>query len=389
MRSLSSDSQTFRVMSMRVFRRETLVPLLLPAIQALAAGEEGPFVFDATPGKLPKTVAPRHYQVYLRPNLANFTLRGSETIDIEALKPTSEIVLNAVGLEIHKATFVGRRKITLKPKPDVGKQTVSFTLPREIPRGNYRLQVEFTGRIGEQAQGLFYVKYPTPKGRKVMLATQMEPTDARRMFPCWDEPAFRATFELNVVVPDKFKAVSNLPVARETKVAGVGREITFARTPPMASYLLVLVAGELEEIKDEAEGVQLRVITTGGKTEQGRYALEATKSLLAYYNHYFGLKYPLPKLDQIAIPGGFSGAMENWGGITYNETTLLFDPQISSQETKRNIFVTVAHEMAHQWFRKPGHDRLVEQLTSGSTKASRRGWKPRRRIILTPSGRCG
>ncbi len=295
-------------------------------------------------------MAPRHYQVYLRPNLENFILRGSETIDIEALQPTSEIVLNAVGLEITKATFVGRRKIALKAKPDAGRQIVTFKLPREIPRGNYRLQVEFTGRIGEQAQGLFYVKYPTPNGKKVMLATQMEPTDARRMFPCWDEPAFRATFELTVVVPDKFKAVSNLPVARETPVAGVGREITFARTPPMASYLLVLVAGELEEITDEAEGVQLRVLTTGGKKEQGRYALGATKSLLTYYNRYFGLKYPLPKLDQIAIPGGFSGAMENWGGITYNETTLLFDPQISSQETKRNIFVTVAHEMAHQWF---------------------------------------
>ncbi len=185
-----------------------------------------------------------------------------------------------------------------------------------------------------------------------MLATQMEPTDARRMFPCWDEPVFRATFELTVVLPDKFKAVSNLPVARETPLAGALKETTFARTPPMASYLLVLVAGELAELKDHAEGAQIRVITTEGKQEQGRYALEATKKLLAYYNRYFGLKYPLPKLDQIAIPGGFSGAMENWGGITYEESTILFDPQTSSQQTKRDIFVTATERMRWriQWF---------------------------------------
>ena len=136
-----------------------------------------------------------------------------------------------------------------------------------------------------------------------MLGTQMEPTDARRMFPCWDEPVFRATFDLTVVLPAEKTAVSNMPAERETRLADGRKEIKFARTPPMASYLVLLVAGEFAELRDELDGVQLRVITTEGKQEQGRYALEATKKLLAYYNDYFGIKYPLPKLDQIAIPG--------------------------------------------------------------------------------------
>jgi len=178
----------------------------------------------------------------------------------------------------------------------------------------------------------------------------MEATDARRMFPCWDEPAFRATFDLSVVLPQNFKAVSNMPIKSETQFAYGLKEVKFDTTPPMASYLVVLVAGELEEISGEADGVKIRVITTEGKREQGRYALAATEELLKYYDDYFGIKYPLPKLDQIAIPGGFSGAMENWGGITYNESVLLYDPKTSSEQTKRDIYVDVAHEMSHQWF---------------------------------------
>src|SRR5262249_54455863 len=160
--------------------------------------------------------------------------------------------------------------------------------------------------------------------------TQMEPADARRMFPCWDEPSFRATYQLTVIVPEKLLAVSNMPVERETPLGGGLKEVRFGQTPPMASYLVAFVCGELEELKGKVDGVRIRIITTEGKREQGRYALETTQQLLAYYNHYFGIKYPLPKLDQIAIPGGFGGAMENWGAITYNERLLLFKPGASS-----------------------------------------------------------
>jgi aminopeptidase N len=327
-----------------------LFVLLFLTATALTAVAESPFSFQSTPGQLPKTVVPRHYAIHIRPDLEQFTTRGSVVIDIEVLKPVRKIVLNALDLEITKAALLGPKQTALEPKLDPDKQTLLLSLPTELAPGKYKLALEFNGQIGEQAQGLFYVKYAAPSGRKVMLATQMEPTDARRMFPCWDEPVFRATFELSVVVPQQHLPISNMPIERETPLAGGLKEVKFARTPPMASYLVVLASGELEEIKGQADGVQIRIITTEGKREQGRYALEATQKLLAWYNQYFGIKYPLPKLDQIAIPGGFSGAMENWGGITYNESMLLFDPKTSSLETKQEIFVTVAHEMAHQWF---------------------------------------
>jgi aminopeptidase N len=170
------------------------------------------------------------------------------------------------------------------------------------------------------------------------------------MFPCWDEPAFRATFKLTVLTPGSHTAVSNMPIEHERLLGDGSKEVTFAGTPPMSSYLVAFASGEFEALSEEAEGVQLRILSTEGKREQGRYAMEKTKQLLAYYNRYFGIKYPLPKLDQVAVPAGFSGAMENWGAIFYEEPTLLFDESASPQLTKRDIYLTVAHEIAHQWF---------------------------------------
>jgi aminopeptidase N len=335
-------------MSVRTCVRLFVALFLSAVLYSAAAGQ--PFSFESTPGKLPKNIVPRHYAIRLQPDLEKFTTRGSVIVDLEVLKPAKEIVFNALDLEITKATLQGKREIALKPSLDAAQQTVTLKLPKALPPGTNRLALEFKGRIGEQAQGLFYVRYAAPSGKKILLATQMEPADARRMFPCWDEPAFRAAFDLTVVLPEYFKAVSNMPIEKETPLPGKLKEVKFAATPSMASYLVVLVAGELEMIEDHAEGVAIRVITTEGKREQGRYALEATKNLLAYYDRYFGIRYPLPKLDQIAIPGGFEGAMENWGGITYNERNLLYDPTNSSLETRREIFVDVSHEMAHQWF---------------------------------------
>jgi aminopeptidase N len=323
---------------------------LLAAVFSAAADQ--PFSFAATPGQLPKTVVPHHYALRIEPNLEKFTTRGSMTVDMEVLKPVKEILLNAVDLKVTRATLQGNdiRKTNLKIKLLPEKQSLSLKLPRELPPGNYRLAMEFTGKLSQQAEGFFYAKYSTTHGNKLMLATQMEPSDARRMFPCWDEPVFRATFDLTAVVPEKFKAFSNMPVERETQLKNGRKEVAFATTPPMSSYLVALVAGELETLESEADGVKIRLVTTEGKSDQGRYALDAAKKLLAYYDDYFGIKFSLPKLDLVAIPGGFDGAMENWGCITYNESTLLYDPASSSPQTQREIFVTVAHEMSHQWF---------------------------------------
>ena len=183
-----------------------------------------------------------------------------------------------------------------------------------------------------------------------MLSSQLEPADARRIFPCWDEPAFKATFALTVTVPSAFLAVSNTPVTHEEAVAPDLKRVAFQPTPKMSSYLFVLTAGELERLTAQADGTTVGLVTTKGKSEYGRFALENAVKLLDYYNDYFGVKYPLPKLDLIALPGGFGGAMENWGGITFFESRLLFDPATNADPAKRAIFSVLAHEMAHQWF---------------------------------------
>ncbi len=314
----------------------------------LALGRaEQPFAFATTPGKLPKDVVPHHYTIQLRPDVAALTTAGEVTIDVEVLAPTRRLVLNANALEITSATIDGA---AATPELDAAEQTLAVTAAEPLAPGRHALRLGFTGKIVRTAEGLFAEKYQTPAGEKQMLSTQMEPTDARRVFPCWDEPVFRATFQLTVTVPEGHTAVSNGPITAERPLGDGRREVEFAATPSMASYLVVLCMGEFDVLRDEVDGVQLGIYTTAGKREQARYAMEATKRIVSYYNDYFGVKYPLPKLDQIAVPGGFSGAMENWGGITYNESVLLFDPATSSQGTKEMIFAIIAHEIAHQWF---------------------------------------
>ncbi len=312
---------------------------------------ESKFDFAMTPGKLPKEVRPTEYAIRIVPNLEDLTFTGSETVKLSAEKPVTELILNALEMEIASASVDGeelpKKSIVLNRK----EETLTLTLPNEMAVGEHEIALKFSGKINAQGQGLFFARYQEQgtNEKKIMLGTQFEATDARRMFPCWDEPSFRARFQLSAVVPEKFLAVSNMPVEGETTVEG-GKEVRFAMSPSMSSYLVVLCAGELDSIEAEQDGVKLRVIATKGKAEMGRYALESEARILHYFNEYFGVPYPLPKLDLIAIPGGFGGAMENWGGITYYESVLLFDPKNSSTETKQSIFAVIAHEMAHQWF---------------------------------------
>ena len=312
---------------------------------------EKPFNFAETPGKLPKEVVPVAYFVRIVPNTDKFTFDGTETVRLNVRSAVRQLVLNALELKISDASVDGKALPDSAIKIDAQNELLTLALPSELTPGDHILALGFAGKINQQGQGLFYIPYQEQGSgkKKIMLGTQFEATDARRFFPCWDEPVFRARFQLSAVVPQNWVAVSNMPVDTEKKVAG-GKEVRFAATPPMSSYLNVFVAGELDLIESRSGPTQIRVITTKGKGEMGRYALGATAQILQYYNDYFGVTYPLPKLDQIALPGGFGGAMENWGGITYYESALLFDPKSSSTETKQDIYEVLAHEMAHQWF---------------------------------------
>lgn len=318
-----------------------------------AAAPEAPFSFDSTPGRLPKAVVPEDYVLQLAPDVASQTFDGQVTIRIRVREPVRRIVLNARDLSISAAsltTGTGART-PLQPELDEKAETLSFALPKPLRPGGYTLDIAYRGRIAETNNGLYQARYRTTSGEKVMLATQLQPTDARRVLPCWDEPVFRATFQTSVDLPASWTAYSNMPVETFDVLPAGLKRTRFARTPRMASYLLVLVAGELERLEGEQDGVSIGIVATEGKRQAGAHALSATRQLLKYYNDYFGVAYPLPKLDQLAVAAtaGF-GAMENWGGIVYDESILLFDPRTSADRTKKIVYVIVAHEMAHQWF---------------------------------------
>src|SRR6266702_1483722 len=349
---LGAPTRTHMSYSIREMRALfSFLPALFSLTFPVVMSAEKPFIFEDTPGKLPKNVVPTDYSIRIVPNIDKFAFTGAETVKVKVRSPVRQLVLNALELEIVDASLDGKALPKSAIKIDKEKELLTLAVPSERPPGDHTLALSFSGKINQQGQGLFYVHYQEQGSgaQKIMLGTQFEATDARRFFPCWDEPAFRARFQLTALVPENWLAVSNMPIASEKKIAG-GKEVRFAATPPMSSYLNVFVAGELDLIESRSGPTQIRVIATKGKAELGRYALEASAQILQYYNDYFGVPYPLPKLDQIALPGGFGGAMENWGGITYYESALLFDPKNSSAETKQNIYEVIAHEMAHMWF---------------------------------------
>ena len=319
---------------------------------ALPARAEAPFAFESTPGLLPKDVVPVEYDLHLRPDLGTRTFHGTQTITLDVRRPTRAIVMNALNLDVAAATLrseSGELVALAPPMPDAATQTIAFALPAPLAPGRYTLAMAWRGTINGAVEGLYLDRQVDAGGEHLTLATDLEPTSARRVLPCWDEPVFRARFRLTVDVGAGTSAYSNMPVALSTPLASGGHRVAFEATPPMPSYLLALVAGELERVTATVGRTELGVVVTAGKAGRARYALDAGAQLLAWYGDYFGTRYPLPKLDQIAVPGGFGGAMENWGAIVYNEAVLLVDPQGAPEKTRQLVYGMVAHEVAHQW----------------------------------------
>ena len=303
---------------------------------------------------LPETVRPSRYRIKLQPDLDQFTFQGEETIDIEVVEPTSEVLLNADELQIESATLsrdgitTSASRITCN-KP---RQTVALDFGKTISPGQAHLYIKFTGQLNDQLRGFYRSQYTTLDGEQRNLATtQFEATDARLAFPCWDEPACKARFEVTMVIPADLVAVSNTPVVQEAPLEPGLKSVSFAETPVMSTYLLAFVVGDLTSIAQQAtNNTRVAVWTTRGKEEQGKFALDTSVRLLSFFNDYFGIPYPLEKLDHVALPDFAAGAMENWGVITYRERALLVDPQQSSAATRQRVAEVIAHEMAHMWF---------------------------------------
>ena len=304
---------------------------------------------------LPASVRPSRYELTLTPDMDEFTFRGEESVSIEIVEATSSIALNSAELSIKSCRLTLDDGTVLLPDEtnlDQKAETATFRFPSTLPAGPARLDIEFAGELNDKLRGFYRSRYTVADGEERYLAsTQFEATDARRAFPCWDEPSHKATFQVILVVPSDLVVVSNMPVAGETDEGPSQKKVRFAETPPMSTYLLAWVVGDLRSIEQRASsGTLIRVWAPAGSEENGRFALDVSARLLSYFNDYFGIPYPLEKLDHITIPDFAAGAMENWGAITYREVALLVDPQHSSAGTRQRVASIVAHEMAHMWF---------------------------------------
>jgi len=340
---------------MRLLASLSIIALSLSlnvATDAVAAVPSNPADRQATT-QLPRTARPSHYDVTLIPDAQNMRFSGKVRIDLDILTATDTIVLNAADLTFSHAALEGAGNL---PAPvirlDEQAQTASFTFARKLAPGHYTLALDYDGRIYTQAAGLFALDYDSDQGRMRALYTQFENSDARRVIPSWDEPAYKATFSLKAIVPSAQMAVSNMPVAARAD-AGQGRTlVTFGQSPKMSTYLLFFGLGDFDRATRRIGATEVGVITKKGDVDKAGFALESAAEILPWYNDYFATPYPLPKLDNIAAPGRsqFFSAMENWGAIFTFEGSLLFDPVISTETDKQRIFITAAHEMAHQWF---------------------------------------
>jgi puromycin-sensitive aminopeptidase len=327
---------------------------LLVQTNAVIAFLEQQIMTSPTDFRLPTNVRPERYSLTLTPDLDAFTFEGEESITLAVEAPTSTIVLNASELSVHEAsvTLADGTAVDASVALDEEQERATVTLGREIPAGSSTLSMKFSGVLNDQLRGFYRSTYTAEDGSTQRMATtQFEATDARRAFPCWDEPAVKAVFDVTLVIPAGLEAISNMPKASDQTQADGKREVRFEPTPKMSTYLLVFIVGDMSKVEATASnGTVVGVWTTKGREEQGRFALENSVRILDYMNSYFGIDYPLPKMDHIAIPDFAAGAMENWGAITYRETALLFDPGNSAAQARQRILEVVAHEMAHMWF---------------------------------------
>src|SRR6266568_1657977 len=302
----------------------------------------------ATAQRLPEVARPENYKLTFTPDLDKAKFEGDETITIQVLRATSEITLNAVDIDFHDVT-VTTRGATQKAKvtPVKEKEMVVLAVDKPLAAGQATVHITYTGILNNEMRGLYLGK--DDKGRKYA-ATQFEDTDARRAFPSFDEPDYKATFDITAVADKDQVAISNYEVVSDAPGPGEKHTVKFGTTAKMSSYLAALVVGNFEYIEGSVDGIPIRVYSTPGKKEMGKFALDAAEYIVGYYDKYFGIKYPYGKLDLIGLPDFSAGAMENAGCITFREVLLQIDEKQGSVDLKKTIASVTAHEIAHMWF---------------------------------------
>jgi len=294
--------------------------------------------------RLPGGVRPEHYSLMLTPDLKAATFTGEEAIDVVLERPSSTITLNAVEI---KFSSVKAGSQSAEVSLDESKEQATFTFAQALPAGKVTLHISYSGILNDKLRGFYLSK---TKARNYAV-TQFEPTDARRAYPSFDEPALKATYDITLVVDSGDTAISNTQIISDTPGPTAGKHtVKFATTPKMSTYLVAFLVGDFKCTTGKADGVPIRGCATPDKVEMTKFAVESAEYILSYYNKYFGIKYPMPKLDMVALPDFEAGAMENFGCITYRETDLLVDAKTGAIPAKKRVAIVVAHEMAHQWF---------------------------------------
>ena len=297
--------------------------------------------------RLPATVTPVHYDITVAPRLADATFGGNVKIGVRLAAPSSTIVLNAAEIKFGASSITaGGRKQPAEVTLDAAKEQATLKFATPVPAGDAELEIAYEGILNDDLRGLYLSK----ANNRRYAVTQLEATDARRMFPSFDEPAFKATFGLTAIIDEKDHAISNGAVISDTPGPGAGRHtVRFETTPKMSTYLVALAVGDFECNAGSADGIPVRICSTPDKKQLTGFALESTQKIVEYYNRYYSIKYPFKKLDIVAVPDFAAGAMENTAAIFYRETLLLATPD-ASVPLRKSIAVVLAHEIAHQWF---------------------------------------
>ena len=298
--------------------------------------------------RLSGTVVPENYSLWFAPDLKEETFRGRATIGVQVKTPSTSITLHAAEMAFGdvKVTAGGVTQLA-RVTLNADAETATFTVPSPIPAGAASIEIVYTGILNDKLRGFYISK---ANGRSYAV-TQMEPTDARRAFPSFDEPIYKSTFDISLMVDSNDMAISNGAQVSDTPGPEPGkRTLTFARTPKMSTYLVAMIVGDFVCREGASDGTSIRICSTPDKRELTAFALEAAEQQLKFYNDYFGIKYPFGKLDIIAVPDFAAGAMENAGAITFRERLLLVDPQRSSVDVMKSVAAVISHEIAHQWF---------------------------------------
>jgi puromycin-sensitive aminopeptidase len=310
---------------------------------------------EQTSHRLPTQIVPERYEIRLTPDLTQWNFAGDVTIAVQVLQTVRAVVLNAADLSFQTVSMRRPDGAVLhgSAQLDPENEQAVLSFPETLPPGQYVLQIQFAGVLNDKLHGFYRSVYRGADGQdKPLASTQFESTDARRAFPCWDEPAFKAVYQVTLVVDEQLTAISNARVVRETAIAGTGKkEVVFADSMKMSTYLVAFIVGEFEATAPvTADGVALRVWAVPGKKRLADFAVAIGRASLEHFSQYYGIAYPGDKLDLIAIPDFASGAMENLGAITFRETALLVDPDTATRAELERVADVVSHENAHMWF---------------------------------------